>query len=439
MNIEKILKSITPPQIPDKEYHIENFGAAGDGITDNTKSFNYAINTCSGSGGGKIIFSKGTFLTGPIKLKSNIQLHIKKDCSIIFNNDFNDYLPVVFTRWEGVECFNYSPLIYAVNCENIAITGQGKLLGNGVKWWPWKKLQGDAAKRLYDSESDGILVENRIYGTEKDALRPSFIQTINCKNILIEGVTVSNGPFWTIHPVYCKNFIARNVNVLTEGPNTDGLNPDSCENVLIENCSFETGDDCIAIDSGMNEDGWRVNRSCKNILIRNCIMKKGNGGVVIGSMTSGGIKNVYIENCIFDGLKRGIRLKSMLGRGGYVENINYSNITIKNTRDQAIVIDLHYALSTVQPKSKTPPRFKNINIKNITGDNADTAVQINGICEQLMENISFENINVKAKKGFYACHIDGLYLNNITINSEESCSIKLKEIKNLEIKESNFN
>src|SRR4030042_2651831 len=232
MNIEKLLKSITSPQIPDKEYNIENFGAVGDGITDNTKSFNYAINTCSNNGGGKITVSKGSFLTGPIKLKSNLQLNIKKDSSIIFKSDFNDYLPVVFTRWEGIECFNYSPLIYAINCENIAITGEGKLLGNGVKWWPWKKLQGDAAKRLYDSESENIPVKERMYGTEKDALRPSFIQTINCKNILIEGITISNGPFWTIHPVYCKNFIARKVIVLTEGPNTDGLNPDSCENVL---------------------------------------------------------------------------------------------------------------------------------------------------------------------------------------------------------------
>ncbi|MBN2545549.1 MAG: glycoside hydrolase family 28 protein [Spirochaetes bacterium] len=438
MNFEKLLKSITPPQIPNREYQIENYGAVGDGITDNTKAINYAINTCSNNGGGKIIISKGSYLTGPVKLKSNIELHIKKDSSIIFKSDFNEYLPVVFTRWEGVECFNYSPLIYAINCENIAITGKGKLLGNGVKWWHWKKLQYDAAKKLYDAESDNIPVNERIFGTEEDALRPPFIQTINCKNILLEGITVSNGPFWTIHPVYCKNFIARNLKILTEGPNTDGLNPDSCENVLIENCFFETGDDCIAISSGMNEDGWRVNRQCENILIRKCIMKSGNGGVVIGSPTSGGIKNIYVEDCIFDGLKRGIRLKSMLGRGGYVENINYNNIIIKNTRDQAIIIDLHYALSTVQPKSKTPPKFKNIHIKNVTGENADTSVQINGIEEELIENVSFENINLKAKKGFYACHVNGLYLNKISINSEESSGIKLKNIKNLDIKESNF-
>lgn len=228
------------------------------------------------------------------------------------------------------------------------------MLGNGQHWWHWKQLQQDAANRLCFAENDGIPVERRVFGTEQDALRPSFIQPIRCRQVLIEGITVSDGPQWTLHPVYSENVIIRGVHVITNGHNTDGLNPDSCRNVLIEDSIFETGDDCIAINSGMNEDGWRVNKPCENIVIRNCTMKEGHGGLVIGSGMSGGVRNIYAHNCKIAGGDRGIRIKSMRGRGGYIEDVWFENIEIRDVREEAVQINMFYEYSTVVPRTDTP-------------------------------------------------------------------------------------
>ena len=253
-------------EIPDSVWYVEDYRACGE------NAIQTAIDACAKAGGGTVVVSEGTWETKPIDLKSRIHLRIEKGADVIFSRRFDDYLPVVFTRWEGVECYNYSSLIYARDCTDIAVTGAGTLWGNGQAWWGWKKLQQKAAEELCYAQSRGVPVEERRYGTEEAALRPSFIQTIGCKNVRIEGITVKDGPQWTLHPVYCENVAIQNVRIETKGPNTDGINPDSCKNVLIEGCYMDTGDDCIAINSGMNEDGWRVNRPCENVEIRNCEM-----------------------------------------------------------------------------------------------------------------------------------------------------------------------
>lgn len=363
------------------EKHLQVFDI-GDYAYANNDAIQAAVDDCAGNGGGTVIVPEGEWRSGPIHLKSNVELHLEDGAVIVFSDKYEDYLPVVFTRWEGMECYNYSPLIYANGCENISVTGNGTLIGNGQAWWHWKKLQQAAADELCYAESNGIPVEKRIYGTEKAALRPSFIQPINCKNVLIEGVTVKDGPQWTIHPVYCENVTVRNVTVSTHGPNTDGLNPDSCRNVLIEGCSFDTGDDCIAVNSGMNEDGWRVGRPCEDIEIRNCVMTGGHGAVVIGSAMSGGVKNVHAHDCKISGTMQGIRLKSMRGRGGYIDGAVFENIEISGVSDQAVQINMFYEFSTVVPKSTVPSECRNIVIKNVHGSGAKTGIMINGLPEK---------------------------------------------------------
>ncbi|MDO7872346.1 MAG: glycoside hydrolase family 28 protein [Enterococcus casseliflavus] len=394
----------------------------------NKKAIQQAINRCAAAGGGTVIISEGNWETGPIHLKSNIHLQLEKGAVVNFSSTFSDYLPVVFTRWEGMECYNYSPLIYAHNCENIAITGEGILNGNGEAWWSWKKLQQEAANELCYAQSEGIAVEDRIYGTEESALRPSFIQPINCKDVWFQGITVQDGPQWMVHPVYCENVLIQNIRVESKGPNTDGLNPDSCKNVVIEDCFFDTGDDCIAINSGMNEDGWRVNHPCENIVIKDCQMEGGHGGIVIGSGMSGGVKNVFATNCQIKNTDQGIRLKSMRGRGGYVKDIRVENITVNGIIKEAIQINMFYGYTTVEPKTQKPPIFENISIKNVQGVGAAIGIELKGLPEKKLASINIENIHLEAEQGIVCHDIQKLELTEIFLKEEER---QISEFKNI--------
>ena len=382
-------------------------------------SINKAVEVCAQNGGGVVVVPDGEWKSGPIHLKSNIELHLEDNATIIFSDRFEDYLPVVFTRWEGMECYNYSPLIYAKDCENIAVTGKGTLFGNGQAWWHWKKLQQNAANELCYAEANGICVEERIYGTEEAALRPSFIQPINSKNVLLEGFTVKDGPQWTIHPVYCEDVVIRNVNVISKGPNTDGLNPDSCKDVLIEGCTFDTGDDCIAINSGMNEDGWRVNKPCENVEIRNCKMYGGHGGVVVGSAISGGVRNIYAHDCEINNTMQGIRLKSMRGRGGYIHDARFDNIEINRTTDQAIQLTMFYEFTTVIPKNDKSSDFDNIKISNVCGSSLKTAIQVKGLAGHRLNRLEFENISLSAPNAYEMFDVKNVKIKNVDISWEE--------------------
>jgi len=306
---------VEAPSFPDRIFDVQSFGAVGDGITMNTQAFRRAIEACHDGGGGVVLIPAGTWLTGPIHLRSSVHLCLERDALVRFSGRFADYLPVVFTRWEGVECYNYSPLIYARDCENIAVTGEGAFDGQGETWWHWKKLQQAAAKTLYDAEFDGVPVEKRVYGTEEAALRPQFLQSICCRNVLVEGVTFLNGPMWTIHPVYCENVFVRNVTVQTTGPNTDGLNPDSCCNVLVEGCSFSTEDDNVYLENirmaGLRREAIVLNmfygsstaapRSgappvFRNIRIRNVTCESAGVAVAIRGLPEQPIERVALDN-----------------------------------------------------------------------------------------------------------------------------------------------
>jgi hypothetical protein len=250
-------------------------------------------------------------------------------------------------------------------------------------------------------------------------LRPQFLQTVRCRNVLVEGVTFLNGPMWTIHPVYCESVLVRGVTVNSEGPNTDGLNPDSCRNVLVEGCSFATGDDCIAINAGMNEDGWRVGRPCENVVIRNCAMSEGHGAVAIGSGMSGGVRNVYVHDCRVTGGDQGIRLKSMRGRGGVVENVHFENIHMQGPRQEAIVLNMFYGSSTAASRSDVPPAFRDIHIKHVTCESAGVAIAIRGLPEQPIERVVLEHLRLHAVEGIRCQEADDLTLRDVRCMARE--------------------
>ena len=361
--VPEILARIRPPTFPAQDFNITGYGAKGDGVTDCTEAFRRAIQECFNANGGRVIVPPGVYLTGAIHLKSNVNLHLEKGATIRFSTDPKKYLPVVFTRYECTEVMNYSPLVYAFEQENIAITGEGTLDGQGAAWHSWKS-KADST-RLVRMGEDGVPVAQRIFG-EGHFLRPNFIQPMRCKNVLIEGVRVVNSPMWVLHPLYSTNVTVRDVTVDTKGPNTDGCDPDSCSDVLITNCSFSDGDDCIAVKSGRDADGRRVNIPCQNLVIQNCRFAAGHGGVALGSETAGGLRWLFAENCQFDSpdLDMAMRFKTNPARGGYIENIYLRNCSVK-TAKFGIHMTQRYGSSGAMDGSERPP-IKDIDIRDCT-------------------------------------------------------------------------
>jgi polygalacturonase len=326
-----------------------------------------------------------------------------------FSTETEKYLPLVLSRWEGVECMNYSALIYANNEKNIAITGEGVLDGqaNNENWWWWKGLkeygwndslpnQKKSRDKLFKMNEENIPVDKRIMG-KGEYLRPNFVQFYNCENILIRGVEFKDSPMWFINPVLCKNITIKGVKIEGLGPNNDGCNPESCENVLISDCFFNTGDDCIAIKSGRNNDGRRIGKPSENIIIKNCKMKEGHGGVVIGSEISGGVRNIFVENCEMDSpnLDRAIRIKTNSIRGGFVENLYARNIKIGVVKEAVLKINFYYEEGD---SGEYTPSVKNIILENITSQKSDYALWIRAyerskVAGLRIENCRFENVS----------------------------------------------
>jgi polygalacturonase len=364
-SVPEILARIVPPTFPDREFVITRYGAVGDGSTDCTESFRQAIDACNRAGGGRVVVPAGTYLTGAIHLKSNVDLHVSKGATIRFSTDPKKYLPVVFTRYEGTEVMNYSPFVYALDQQNIAITGEGTLDGraSAAIWYQWKRAEDP--RKLVESAAAGVPLEKRIYG-EGHQLRPNFIEPTRCRDVLVEGVRIVDSPMWVIHPLYSTNITVRGVTVQSRGPNTDGCDPDSCTDVLIENCSFSDGDDCIAIKSGRDADGQRVNIPCQDLVIRDCTFRDGHGGVTMGSETSGGIRNVFAERCRFDSpdLDSAMRFKSNPARGGFIENVYLRDCSTK-TAKVGVHMTLRYASSGARDGGSVPV-IRNVDIRNST-------------------------------------------------------------------------
>ena len=304
--------------LPARDFDATRFGAVGDGQTDCTAAFAKAIAACHEAGGGRVVVPAGTYLSGTIHLKSKVNLHVDEGATIRFSTDPAKYLPVVFTRFEGTEVMNYSPLLYAFEQEDIAVTGRGTLDGQGSRdnWWGWTSKARADISALVKMGGEDVPVAKRVFG-EGHYLRPYLFQPCRCSNVLLEGVTVKNSPMWTISPLYCRNVTVPQVTVEASGPNTDGCDPDSCVDVLIEKCVFNTGDDCIAIKSGRDRDGHRVGLPSENIVIRGCTMKNGHGGITCGSEAAGDIRNVFAEDCLLNSpnLNMPLRFKTSPAQG----------------------------------------------------------------------------------------------------------------------------
>lgn len=428
--LPEILSQIIPPTFPENDFVITDYNAIGDGTIDCSNAFKQAIQACFDAGGGRVVVPPGVFLTGAIHLKSNVNLHVMKDATILFSTDINKYLPVVLTRFEGVECMNFSPLIYTYEAENIAITGSGVLDGQASNdnWWPWKGKteygweegtphQKDDRDKLFQMAESGVPVAERIFG-KGHYLRSSFIQPYKSKNILIDSVTIRRSPMWEIHPVLSENITVQNVTVITHGPNNDGCNPESSKNVLIRNCYFDTGDDCIAIKSGRNADGRRLNVPSENIVVQGCTMKDGHGGVVIGSEMSGGCRNVFVEDCTMDSpnLDRALRIKTNSMRGGIVENIYMRNVTIGEVSDAIVKVNFNYGEGDAGPFT---PLVRDIYLSNVTSRKSKYAISINGYERSPIRNLNLSNCRFKGvREGNLLEHYENLNFKNVYINEQ---------------------
>ena len=417
----QIEQSIRVPQFADKAYVITKYGAkATNTAAQNQKAIQKTIDLCSKKGGGRVVIPAGqTFLTGAITLKDGVNLHVEEGAVLEFAFEPELY-PIVETSWEGLECFNLSPCVYAFKAKDIAITGKGTIDGGGSNdtWWPWNgnprfgwkegmiSQRIESRPRLLKNGEDGIPMYNekgerspeRVFGP-KDGLRPQLVSFNKCEGILLEDITLLRSPFWVIHPLHSTDITVRHVKMINDGPNGDGCDPECCDRVLIEDCFFNTGDDCIAIKSGRNRDGRERNMPSKNIIIRRCEMKNGHGGVVVGSEISGGCQNVFAHDCVMDSpeLERVLRIKTNSCRGGIIENINMRNIKVGVCKESVLKINLDYEPKEVCCRGNFPT-VRNIYMENVTSEQSKYGVQIIG----LEEDTYVYNVTVKN------CHFNGV-------------------------------
>lgn len=408
------------PVIPDYYAKITDFGAVENVLC--TQSFRDAIAHVAEQGGGHVIVPKGTWKTGAIHLKSNIDLHFEDGAKLDFSTNPDDYLPVVPIVMEGIRCYNYSPFIYGLDLENVSITGNGYLEGNGEAWWPWKKNM-TGIMDLYYAGADLRPVEERVYGTVEAGLRSPFIQLYKCKNVLMDGFFMHNSPFWNIDPVRCENIIIRNITIQApeDVPNTDGINMDSCRRGLMENCTIiSVGDDLYCLKSGRNADGRAVGAPCEDIIIRNCrsLEKSRGSGVAIGSEMSGGVRNILVHDCDFAHALNCIRIKSKDGRGGVVENIEYRNLHLGLGMRG---INFSFRYGDVNPADDPKehgvymPTVRNIYCENFTCDKTKFGIALDGIPNAEMSNLHFKDITMNSLTCITSDSVDGLFMENVRL------------------------
>ncbi len=419
--------------------NIVTHGADPAGKLKCTGVINSLIDSLSASGGGTLFFPAGTFLTGPIIMKSNITLYVDAGSTIKFSDDFDDYLPMVPSRWEDVRVKNFKSQIYAYRCENISIRGDGHLEGQGQKWWDFLRSVNSNTpvnnkwQEIFGKENAELLTKDSYIRSRNNFLRPPMVATYECKGVLIEGVSFSNPPFWTIMPAFTDNITITGITIENPGnsPNTDGIDPSSCRNVHISNCHISVGDDCIVIKSGRDRDGREANSPTENVTITNCTMLKGHGGVVIGSEMSGGVRRVAISNCVFEGTDRGIRIKTMRGRGGAVEDIRISNVSMYNMLNEGILITLRYQPTKPEPLSERTPEVKNVQLSGINIRGAKRPVAIYGLEERDVSEISFNDFRIFSDRGILLENSSGISFHDIKMDIMEGIPFEAKDSRNI--------
>lgn len=461
------LPAVNSPKFKKDTLSIVQLGALPDGHTLNTAALNIAIQQLAAKGGGVVLVPAGLWLTGPVELKSNINLHLATGATLLFTADFNQY-PLVKANWEGLpQMRNQSP-ISATNATNIAITGRGIIDGNGDAWrmvkkdklseTQWKKLVASGGvlsedkKTWYPSEGSlkgsklnnpGVITaekDDAFYNGIKDFLRPNLVLLTRCRNILLEGITFQNSAAWCLHPLMCEQLTVRNIFVKNPwyAQNGDGIDVESCRNVLIENSVFDVGDDALCMKSGRDAEGRKRGMPTENVIIRGCTVYASHGGFVIGSEMSGGARNIYVSNCTFIGTDIGLRFKTTRGRGGVVENIFIRDIYMKDIVGEAILFDMYYAAkdpiplagekrelpkAEFKPVDETTPVFRNFNISNVYCNGAEKAIFIRGLPEMHVRDIVLENMVLQAKQGMDIQEASGISFRNIHVISSETSPV----------------
>jgi len=399
-------------------YDITDFGAVGDNLTHCKEAFDKAITKCSDNGGGTIQVSPGEYyMNGALVFKSNVCVNLQKGAILNFSTNEADYLPAVLTRWEGTELYNYSPLIYAYHVNNIALTGEGTVNGNGSKKFaPWNNIQKTEQELLRKMGRDLTPVWNRVFA-EKYHLRPGFIEPYGCTNVRIEGITILDSPFWVIHPIFCTNVIVRGNTVKSYNYNNDGCDPESCTNVLIENCNFNTGDDGIAIKSGRDNDAWRVGQPTENVVIRNCTFNSKINGVCIGSEMAGGVRNVFVENITLTKSANAIYFKSNLDRGAYIENVFVRNVNADTVRTAFIRFEPNYK---GEHSSFNPTLFRNFVIENVScKQSKEVGIYLAGFEGYPLKDITLRNVTIDSTPVPYCLqNVENVVFDHVIVNGK---------------------
>jgi DNA sulfur modification protein DndE len=472
--LAQTLPNVLETSFKKDSFNIVQYNAKADGITLNTTAIEKAITACHSNGGGVVVVPKGFWLTGPIILKSNVNLHLKEGAVIQFS-DNPDHYPLFKTNWEGVDAIRCQSPIYGIDLENIAITGKGILDGAGQAWRPVKKSKMTPPEWEQLITSGGYLNEKKdtwypsvsaLKGSQvkrpgviaegydlkkaeeiKEFLRPNMVCLINCKRVLLEGATFQNSPAWCLHPLLTQHLVVRNVTVRNpwNAQNGDGIDIESCRYVLIENSSFDVGDDGICIKSGRDEEGRKRGVPTEDVIVRGCTVFHGHGGFVIGSEMSGGARNLYVYDCNFLGTDIGLRFKTTRGRGGVVEKIFIKNIKMNNIGGAAILFDMYYMAKDplaifggdekpaieVHPVTEATPQFQDFHIENVVCKGAETGIFIRGLPEMNIKNIDMKNIQIQSKKGMVCIEASNINLKDVTLYTDEAQIIDVDNSKNL--------
>jgi polygalacturonase len=473
------MPNIELPVFPSDTVNVVDYGAVGDGVKLNTAAINAALEACAVAGGGVVKIPPGVWLTGPIRLQSSVNLHLKKGALLQFSSKFEDY-PLIRGTWEGREEVRCVSPIFGLELENVGITGEGIIDGAGEAWRPVKKFKttdrqwreliesGGAVSKdgrvWWPSEQalNGARTVERLnnrkkadiedYAKAREYLRPVLVNLVKCRNVLLDGPTFQNSPAWNVHPLMCENMVIRNITVLNPwySQNGDGLDLESCRNVLVYNCSFDVGDDAICLKSGRNEYGRRRGIPSENIAIADCIVYHGHGGFTIGSEMSGGVRNVDVRRCTFLGTDVGLRFKSTRGRGGVVESIYIRDIWMKNIPTEAIRFNMFYDSKAPIPEleadklvvykdrpevpvNEETPAFRNIQIENIICRGADRAVVLQGLPEMAISDIILSNIVISARYGLVCVDADGVMLKNVNLMAEKSPVMTILSSRNVQL------
>jgi len=478
------MPKINIPVFKPDTFKVESYGAVGDGLTLNTQAFAKAIGACSKNGGGVVLVPHGLWLTGPIVLKNNVNLHVAKGALVLFSSDFNNY-PMVWSYYEGLKAWRCQSPISARDAGNIAITGEGVFDGSGDAWRMVKKNKLTASQwstlvnsggvlnkekntwypseksmkgnKLYENTTLPLSPDSLAYANIKDFLRPVMLSLIECKNILLDGPTFQNSPSWCLHPLFCQHLTVRNVNVRNPwyAQNGDGIDIESCSIGSIDNCTFDAGDDAICIKSGRNEEGRKRGKPTEYFSITNCVVFHGHGGFVIGSEMSGGVRNMYVSNCTFLGTDIGLRFKSTRGRGGVVENIYISDISMINIPAEAVRFDMYYSGMSPIPEGDEKvsneagmpakvfqvddgtPQFKNFYMRNVYCNGADQAIFLQGLPEMKIQDIFIENSAFKAVKGITCIDGHNVKIKNVSLEIDKGNAAFIHNSKDIAIKQFN--